>query len=101
MDNVSGVLWGATMGPVTDGEIISVDGNSVLLYTGTTPIVTSLEDAKTLHDRIPGAKQSANAQGLYIVPCNTSVILSLTFGGQNFSGQYSGPCSLVWVAKGR
>ncbi|KAJ7220062.1 aspartic peptidase domain-containing protein [Mycena pura] len=75
-------FWIAEMGPVTvNGEDIGLTGRSALLDTGTTLMAASADDVQAIHKKIPGAKHST--QG-YTVPCNTTAVLALTFGGRSF-----------------
>ncbi|KAJ7510367.1 acid protease [Mycena galericulata] len=92
VNSVDTGFWVAEMGPVTvNGEDLGLVNKTALLDTGTTLMAASAEDVKTLHDKIPGAKQGP--QG-YTVPCNTSAIVALSFGGEAF------PINVLELARG-
>ncbi|KAJ6631006.1 aspartic peptidase domain-containing protein [Mycena sp. CBHHK59/15] len=82
MTSTDNGFWIAEMGPVTiNGQDLGFVNKTALLDTGTTLMAVSSEDAKTIHDKIPGARQGP--QG-YTVPCDTSAAVVLTFGGKTF-----------------
>ncbi|KAF7313448.1 Acid protease [Mycena chlorophos] len=74
-------------------EGVSVDGTAVagiklnssnpiaVMDTGTTLLVLPTADAKTLHAQIPGTQED---NGQFTLPCNTTAIVSLRFGGRDF-----------------
>ncbi|KAJ7722756.1 aspartic peptidase domain-containing protein [Mycena maculata] len=85
-------FWVAELGAVTvDGVDLRLTNRTALLDTGTTLMAASPDDVKAIHDKIPGAKQ--NGQG-YTVPCNTTAVVALTFGGQSF------PINVLELARG-
>ncbi|CAG8791378.1 11587_t:CDS:2, partial [Gigaspora rosea] len=54
-----------------------------LFDTGTTLLIIPDDDATAIHKQIPESKFDEE-QGLYIIPCNTTTVVSLKFGGVNY-----------------
>lgn len=69
---------------------INGDGTSAI-DTGTTLIIAPPSIADQIYSQIPGANPvssglfSSSSQGMYSIPCSSSVNVSLTFGGQQYS----------------
>jgi hypothetical protein len=85
-------FWVAELGPVTvNGEDLGLVNRTGLLDTGTTLMAASAADVKAVHDKIPGSKEGP--QG-YTVPCNTTAVVALTFGGKAF------PINVLELARG-
>lgn len=92
MKSVDTGFWVAELGQVTvNGVDLGIANKTALLDTGTTLMAASADDVKTIHDKIPGAQQGS--QG-WTVPCNTTAVLALTFGGQAF------PINVLDLARG-
>jgi len=85
VDNVSQVgFWEAEMDAVAvDGVDAGLQGRKAILDTGTTLILAPEADAIKLHQGIEGAQ--SDGQGGFIVPCTTQAVITLTFGGKEFS----------------
>ncbi|KAJ7077525.1 aspartic peptidase domain-containing protein, partial [Mycena belliarum] len=59
-----------------------------LLDSGTTGIVAPSDIVDAIYSSIPGAAQvpqDASIDGTWVIPCNITIDLHLTFGGQNFT----------------
>jgi len=65
-----------------DGQPLEFQGRTAILDTGTTLAILPIDDAVAVHEQIPGA--TSDGQGGFTVPCNTTTVLSLTFGNQAF-----------------
>lgn len=69
---------------------INGDGTSAI-DTGTTLIIAPPSVADEIYQSIPGASPvssglfSSSSQGMYAIPCSSSVNISLTFGGQQYA----------------
>ena len=75
--------WEAKLTASVCGKDLRLGNRSAILDTGTTFILAPAADAKVIHAEIPGAKND-ETDGYYIVPCNTTAVVSLTFGGREF-----------------
>jgi len=76
-------FWTAALDDVTiGGKSLDLQGRAAILDTGTTLALLPLEDARALHEQIPGAE--FDGQSNFIIPCNTTTVVSLTFGGRAF-----------------
>ncbi|CAG8482060.1 5055_t:CDS:1 [Ambispora gerdemannii] len=62
-----------------NGSSLGFKSKTAIIDTGTTLIVTP--DAAAIHNQIPGA---VDQDGQFFVPCNTTAIVSLAFGGASF-----------------
>ena len=74
--------WEAGFTVSVNGKDLGLEGRTGILDTGTTLLIVPEADAKTIHAEIPGAK--SDGQSGYLVPCTTTAVVSLTFGGQQF-----------------
>lgn len=85
VDNVSPVgFWEADMDAVAvNGADVGLQGRKAILDTGTTLILAPAADALALHQGIEGAQ--SDGQGGFLVPCTTTAVISLSFGGQEFT----------------
>ncbi|CAG8634422.1 41674_t:CDS:2 [Gigaspora margarita] len=54
-----------------------------IIDTGTTLLIIPDGDAAAIHKKIPGSSFNEK-QNLYIIPCNTTAVVSLKFGGVNY-----------------
>ncbi|CAG8665279.1 9071_t:CDS:2 [Racocetra persica] len=69
-----------------------VDGNPVfsspnitaIIDTGTSVIFAPPNDTAAIHEKIPGAVFNSQ-NNIYIIPCNTTAIVSLRFGGVDYA----------------
>ncbi|BGP20673.1 hypothetical protein JCM10213v2_008836 [Rhodosporidiobolus nylandii] len=57
-------------------------GRTAILDTGTTLMIAPRADAEAIHAAIPGARP--DGQGGFTLPCTTTAVLSLSFGGVAF-----------------
>jgi len=79
-------FWEAGMDAVSvNGKDLGRTNRTAILDTGTTLLLVPQVDADAIHQAIPGARPSPQAQGIYTVPCTTQANLSLTFGGRSFA----------------
>ncbi|KAF7317048.1 Peptidase A1 domain-containing protein [Mycena chlorophos] len=80
-----GGFWEAKVdGIQVNGRDLGLHGRSCIFDTGTTLFLASKADVEQIHQGIPGAiynKASSN----WRIPCNTTTIISLVFGGKEFS----------------
>lgn len=85
LDNVNqNGFWEADMDAVTvDGQDTGLTGKTAILDTGTTLIVAPAADALAVHQLIDGAQ--SDGQGGFIVPCDTTASVAMTFGGASFT----------------
>ena len=75
--------WEANFTASICGEDLGLGNRSAILDTGTTLILAPAADAEAIHAEIPGAKIDEES-GYYVVPCNTTTVVSLAFGGRDF-----------------
>ncbi len=66
-----------------DGQDLGLQGRTAILDTGTTLIVAPPADAAAVHAAIPGAQ--SDGQGGFIIPCDTTTSIALSFGGTEFA----------------
>jgi hypothetical protein len=85
VDNLSKVgFWEAAIDAVAvNGRDLRLLNRTAILDTGTTLILAPTSDANALHAAIPGAK--SDGQGGFTIPCTTTAIVSMTFGGFPFT----------------
>ncbi|CAG8752385.1 7660_t:CDS:1, partial [Dentiscutata erythropus] len=57
---------------------MSFSGRTAIIDTGTSAMIIPQNDAAAIHNQIPG---SSYQDGVYIIPCDTTAIISLKFGG--------------------
>ena len=77
-------FWEGAMDAITvDGTDAGLTGRSAILDTGTTLIVAPPADAAAVHAQIPGAQ--SDGQGGFVIPCDTTASVALTFGGTAFA----------------
>ncbi|CAG8839265.1 24806_t:CDS:2, partial [Gigaspora margarita] len=71
-------------------EDVTVNGHSLklsrdaIIDIGAAFITIPQDDAAAIHKKIPGFKFN-NQTGHYVIPCNTKAVVSLKFGGVNYS----------------
>jgi hypothetical protein len=75
-------FWEGEFTVSVDGQDLGTQSRTAILDTGTTLIIAPAADAKAIHSKIPGAK--TDAEGHFIIPCTTTAVVSLTFGGKSF-----------------
>ncbi|PBP21745.1 eukaryotic aspartyl protease [Diplocarpon rosae] len=76
--------WVIPLGNVGFGTTQSnISSRSAFIDTGTSFIFCPPEDAKIFHALVPGAESKDN--GIYTVPCDTSTLLTFTFGDRTYS----------------
>jgi len=61
---------------------VDVLGRQAIIDTGTTLIIIPPDDADAIHNAIPG---STKQDGTYLVPSDTSAVVSFTFGGTTYN----------------
>ncbi|KAF8348205.1 aspartyl protease [Amanita rubescens] len=78
-------FWLLTISRITvQGKTIAITTGSsaaAAIDTGTTLIGGPTADIKAFYDAIPGSQAVPNSGGLYAFPCNTNVIVTISFGG--------------------
>ncbi|KAK0495372.1 aspartic peptidase domain-containing protein [Armillaria luteobubalina] len=65
-----------------NGESLGLLDRFAVLDTGSTLILAQSKDVASIHQRIPGARLSD--QGSWIIPCQTSAVVSFVIGGREF-----------------
>jgi len=77
-------FWTAAIGDITvGGKSLDLQGRTAILDTGTTLALLPLDDALAFHKQIPGAQ--FDGESSFTIPCNTTTVVSLTFGGRAFN----------------
>ncbi|KAI9042543.1 pepsin-like aspartic protease [Aspergillus affinis] len=66
-----------------DGSACGFSGKSAFIDTGTSYLLIPPADAKVLNNKIPGA--TAQGERNYIIPCNSSAELQLSFSGTKYT----------------
>ncbi|CAG8832558.1 7760_t:CDS:1, partial [Gigaspora margarita] len=66
-----------------DGKSLSFSGKSATIDTGTSVLFIPPNDAKAIHDKIPDSEYD-DQNGFYIIPCDTTAVVSLKFGGVDY-----------------
>ncbi len=66
-----------------NGADLGLSGRTAILDTGTTLMVLPQADAEAILSGVDGAE--SDGQGGFVVPCDTTASLALTFGGQEFT----------------
>ncbi|KAK0450060.1 aspartic peptidase domain-containing protein [Armillaria borealis] len=64
-----------------NGESLGLLNRSAVLDTGSTLILAQAKDVASIHQRIPDARFD---QGSWIIPCQTSAVVSFVIGGREF-----------------
>ncbi|KAF0561655.1 acid protease [Gigaspora margarita] len=67
---------------LVDGKSLELSRRSAIIDTGTTLVIVPPQDANLVHSLIPGAQY---VDGTYLIPTDTSVIVSLTFVGITYT----------------
>jgi hypothetical protein len=76
-------FWEANLDDAdVNGQSLGLQGRTAILDTGTTLAVIPTQDAITLHKQIPGA--TFDGTSTFTVPCNTSSVVSFSFGNSSF-----------------
>jgi len=85
VDNVNTQgFWEASLdGASVNGQDLGLSGRTTILDTGTTLMVLPTADAEAVHAQITGAQ--SDGQGGFTVPCDTTDVVALTFGGKAFN----------------
>jgi len=85
VDNVNTQgFWEAKVDSATvNGKDSGLSGRTAILDTGTTLMVLPQSDAAAVHQLITGAQDAGNGQ--FVVPCNLTDSVAITFGGQAFT----------------
>ncbi|KAF7976595.1 hypothetical protein HWV62_6084 [Athelia sp. TMB] len=81
--NTQGFWEGAIGAFKVDGRDLGLVNRTGVLDTGTTLLVGPPADVKAIHAAIPGSKSSDGVD--WIIPCTTTSVLSLNFGGQDWA----------------
>ncbi|CAG8495295.1 4812_t:CDS:1 [Dentiscutata erythropus] len=55
-----------------------------IIDTGTTLLMIPPDDAAAIHKQIPGSEYDSQ-DSIYIIPCNTTAVVSLNFGGVEYN----------------
>ena len=77
-------LWSIPLDDASvDGKACHLSGRTAIVDTGTSYIMAPQDDARTLHDNIPGA--SPKDDNSYIVPCDSQANVQLVFSGNSYS----------------
>ncbi|KAN0137030.1 Aspartic peptidase domain containing protein [Lactarius tabidus] len=77
--------WQVAMDTVMVGDTaVQLSDNRAIMDTGTTLIVGNKSDVEALYALIPGAKPYDPEEGLFTMPCNTSIAVSLVFSNKEF-----------------
>jgi hypothetical protein len=83
IDNVNPQgFWEGAFTVSAGGMDLGLNGRTAILDTGTTLIIAPTADAEAVHAMIPGSK--SDGQGGFTIPCTTTTVVSMTFGGQAF-----------------
>ncbi|CAG8706698.1 8350_t:CDS:1 [Racocetra persica] len=69
---------------LVNGKPVISSARTAIIDTGTTALVIPSSDAAAIHEKIPGSKINDD-KDLYFIPCNTTAVVSLRFGGVDFS----------------
>jgi hypothetical protein len=75
-------FWEGSVSFSVNGQDLGLQGRTAILDTGTTLIVAPPNDAAAVHAQIPGAQ--SDGQGGFTIPCTSTAVLSMTFGGRAF-----------------
>ncbi|CAG8647199.1 4525_t:CDS:1 [Dentiscutata erythropus] len=67
---------------LVNGKSLGLEGKSAIIDTGTTLVIVPPQDAELVHSFIPGAQ---NSDGTYLIPTDTTAVVSLTFGGVTYN----------------
>ncbi|KAL2013851.1 hypothetical protein VTN00DRAFT_1376 [Thermoascus crustaceus] len=67
-----------------DGKACNFTGKSAIIDTGTSYILIPLEDAVTLHALIPGSSPKGENGENFVVPCDSTAKVQLTFSGVTY-----------------
>ncbi|KDQ57236.1 hypothetical protein JAAARDRAFT_178857 [Jaapia argillacea MUCL 33604] len=81
--NTQGFWEGAVGSIAADGTDLGLTGRTAILDTGTTLIIAPATDAAAVHAAIPGSQ--SDGQGGFTIPCTTTTVVSLSFGGTVFT----------------
>ncbi|RIA81383.1 aspartic peptidase domain-containing protein [Glomus cerebriforme] len=65
-----------------DQNQVDISGSDAIIDTGTTLVIIPPADADAIHNAIPG---STKESGTYLIPSDTSAVVSFTFGGINYN----------------
>ncbi|GES62600.1 aspartic-type endopeptidase ctsD [Aspergillus terreus] len=65
-----------------DGKACGFSNKSAIIDTGTSYALLPPDDAKTLHNLIPGATPSGEN---FLIPCDSSAVVNVTFSGVSYT----------------
>ena len=74
-------FWEGNVSVSVGGKDLGLQGRTAILDTGTALLYVPTADAVAIHAQIPGSK---NYDGVFIIPCTTTSVVSFTFGGRAF-----------------
>jgi len=69
---------------LVNGNVISVSTQDAIIDTGTTYILGDQESISNIYAKIPGSTPLQDT-GLWTIPCNTDVTVSMKFNGTTFN----------------
>lgn len=75
-------FWEGDVSFSVGGQDLGLKGRTAILDTGTTLIIAPAADAAAVHAKIAGAQ--SDGQGGFTIPCTTTAVVSMNFGGTNF-----------------
>ncbi|CAG8634438.1 41675_t:CDS:2 [Gigaspora margarita] len=76
-------FWVINLGDAkVNGKSLKISRDAII-DTGTTLMLVPENDAAAIHKKIPKSKFD-KVNGVYIIPCNTTAVISLKFGGVNY-----------------
>ena len=73
--------WEGDVSVSVDGKDLGLQGRTAILDTGTSFLGVPSADAIAIHAQIPGSK---NTDEGFTIPCTSTSVVSLTFGGRAF-----------------
>ncbi|RIA93908.1 aspartic peptidase domain-containing protein [Glomus cerebriforme] len=87
-------LWTINLDDVVvNDQPIGFTGRSAIIDSGTSNIILPNADAAIVHQQIPGSQFVPDASA-YVIPCDTTTVVSFKFGGINYAIQ---PKDLILV----
>ncbi|KAF9164280.1 hypothetical protein DFQ26_001625 [Actinomortierella ambigua] len=81
---VNASFWTVMLDSIDVNQESVIPTRNAIIDSGTTLMVLSPSDAKAFFGSIPGARPSTEADGYYAYPCNSPLVVSLTFNGRSF-----------------
>ncbi|SCV74734.1 BQ2448_7763 [Microbotryum intermedium] len=81
-----GLYWQIPLDAMTvQGTNLGITASAVVIDSGTNSIAVPQSIASAIYATISGSQAIPNSGGLYAYPCATSVTLTITFGGVQYS----------------